>query len=261
MSETGNAELTFAGVPLPLSNPLDEWIDYYISTLDIFEFASRSWPGTRLLKMTFNYFIPRRPVVIGSFNWPVGASRWGYANYIVSDAELAVIRPLCYGETGPANQVPQLLVIDDGINNITTPMYMLPPRHLTGANVMDAYLLTLVDQRWYWWQENAGVLEIDEGTTQWSDLYLLIGEQLGVSIAVDPIDHSYLTPSGVFGTYYESLPILLDAIAFNCGQSIVVNFDGSVSALNLSSSVRDGNVELSDQILGGGSFDFDQVIP
>ncbi len=108
----------------------------------------------------------------------------------------------------------------------------LPPRPLTqtpdGPNL---WLLTLVDDRYFWWFKGA-VLSITAGTTTWSQLYADLATALGVTIDVDTIPSAYLKPDADLALSYESLPTILDVVSFSVGQRIVRQLDGTVRAWN-----------------------------
>ncbi len=267
----GKGKLTYAGQPLPSwTSPMAGWVEKYIDPHDLWEFAFRTIPGARLQYMTFLPWLHQKPIRVGRLFWPFGATRWAVGHFIISDSALALVRPLCY----PAGaSVAQPLLLDDGTTTITAQMYMLPPRRLTfsrrsdwvtGDTLEDLYLLTLVDQRFWWWGANAGNITIEPDVTTWVGLYDLISTALGTVIDAEVVDSDYFFPAFApgFSTSYESIPVLLDAVSLNCGQRIVAGFDGSIYAFNLNTSIaiRDANAVLKPNAVAGGPFNMDAVI-
>jgi hypothetical protein len=109
-------------------------------------------------------------------------------------------------------------------------MFALPLRKITASG--DTYLLTLVDQRFFWWGADTGNLSVNEGTTTWADLVSDLASQLGISITQDSVSGDYYTPADTAGVKYEPVPPWLDAILFACGQRLTCDLDGTVFASN-----------------------------
>jgi len=204
----------------------------------LLEFASRSWPGSGLAFAGFRGALPAQPVKLGSLCWPQGASRFAVGHYAATESQLADVRAYL---DGPGVGVGGL-IIDDGQNSITAAsMAMLPARPLYRAitaseqtpSPSGLYLLTLVDQRYFFWFAYAQGLSGDS----WATLYSDVASALDVEIAVDEISAAYGDPPAGLTAPSTSLPLLLDSIAWLCGQRIVVQFDGSVQAINASTGV------------------------
>lgn len=166
----------------------------------------------------------------GTLWWPTAASQWAVAHFLVDTATLTAIRSQLVTDAGGANAgyVAADLVLDDGRGGtaITTAMHLLPPLPLCGAEAL--YLLTLVDERYYWWFRP--VVDLSAVTT-WSGLYSAIGTGIGSTVTVDGSLASFAAPS----TRWQSLggaplPLLLDSAAWCTGRRIVREFDGTVRA-------------------------------
>jgi hypothetical protein len=191
----------------------------------VFDFLPRTWPGSHLSGLPFRAWIDR-PIEIGVLSWPTGASRFACYHGIVDSVQLAAIRSQVF--VGSAiNPLP--LVISDGLHTLTASMWMLPPRPLAAIpGTVQQWLLTLVDDRFGWWFKSAAITV----GSSWTGLISSIASALGVSIAVDPIPAAYLTPPAQLTQLYESLPVLLDAVAASVGLRIVRRYDGTVLAQN-----------------------------
>src|SRR5262245_64049547 len=110
-----------------------QWVEHNVSPREVYEFAYRSaWPGPNLAGLTFQPWVPTRPVRPGTLFWPVGASRWAVGHFIATGAQVDAILPLAYGNASPWKPTPLNLVLDTGRQNqsITASMYLLPPRPL-----------------------------------------------------------------------------------------------------------------------------------
>jgi hypothetical protein len=201
-----------------------------LTLADLREWARQTWPG-RLAAMGSTWLGNQERLVYNRLSWPVGsASQFAYGHFLCTDADLAVLQSSFPG--------PLTLVLNDGNpgRNISVPMYALPPRPL-GANLTggDQYLLTLVDQRYFWW-DKAATIAVTAGVTTWTSLFAALGAALGVGISVSSIPAAYLMPPADFNTNYDSLPPQLDAAARSVGMRVVVGLNGAVSVLSASAA-------------------------
>jgi hypothetical protein len=267
--------LTYANVNLMVA-PADllAWVAANIPVSEQLQFEFRTWPGKRLTQLTWDGTVLPRAVQPGTLWWPRGASRFAVGWFLCSTNQLKKIRAACYSEGAASVPVPQTLRISqdnrDGqtVSSISTSMYLLPVRPLQaipGYNGL--HLLTLVDQRYFWHFANTGAITVNENSTTWQNLYTTLQAQLGITIAVDPINAAYITPSVELTSYYESAAILLDAVAYNVGQRIVCRLDGSVHALNVTTSQASVRTQLASfaqqrrNILAGGQYAFSPSPP
>jgi hypothetical protein len=252
--------LSYAGIALTVPTPeVAGWISRAISTDDIFDFQERAWPGKGLTAITFPGSVRTRPVKLQSLWWPTGASRWATGYFLASEIELALIRQQVYQGSQYTSQPLTIANVSPGgtqvgsdLVNLSVNLWMLPPRPLSQIpNCNGLYLLTLVDDRYWWWFQNAA-LTVTEGTTTWAQLYSALGSALEITIAADPINAAYLKPSAALALSAESLPLILDAVAYNCGQRITRDCYGTVRAVNMTTSQAtvDGAVPLYGVVPG-----------
>lgn len=245
--------MSFAGVMLsdPETTEVGEWIQQNISPHELFPLSYQTWPGslggTAVLESTPD---EERSVIIGSFWWPSGASRFARAYFVVSEAQLNAIRtavqtPAGTNKVATGTNKAATLLLRDGTNTVEAEMWMLPAWPLlTAVAGAGAYLLTLVDERYWWWSLPASIA-VDVGTTTWLDLYEAIGDALGVTISVDTIPAAYGLPTDDYASGYQSLPGLLDAVAFSVGQRIVRGLDGTVTAQNATTAIASVTAQLA----------------
>jgi hypothetical protein len=241
--------LQFASEYLPAITA--DWVDIIarkISPFELLDFQRFEFPGKRRIGWTYPGSLRRRGVHLGSLYWPRDASRFGVAYLLATDSNLANIRAKLSAqvsqETGSAIAFgPGELIISEEnqqfqtVGKVTASMWMLPARPLSsiiGQQGMN--LITLVDDRYWWWFRDTGQIAIVPGETTWADLYDLTAQALGVDIEYDAISPNYLEPGAGLAAQYEQSPMLLDAIAYNVGQRICVDLDGSVHAYSQSSS-------------------------
>jgi len=140
-------------------------------------------------------------------------------------------------------------------------MYMLPPRPLgeTAGLVDGLYLVTLVDER-YWWQYVSASL-LGSGDYTWDSLLIELESALGITLAYDPIPLVYGTPEydSYFWTNIESAAALLDAVAYNIGRVVVRRYDGTYELDTPAESVviaqtNRGDVNQLYRVAGGDLF-------
>lgn len=223
------ALVSYAGVPLlAVTQETVASIEASISVHDVYEFPEtdrglwppgcpQRWPDAQ-----------DRGIKLGRLHWPVGASRWAVYHGLVSEKRLGKIRPRVYDAGAAGRYKAATFVMGDSLRKITTSLWMLPPRPLQQFKQDNGlYLLTLVDERFFWWQK-AALITVDGGTTTWAQLYGDIATALGITITVAAIDAGYLYPSEDLSCRYEFLPPLLDAVASSVGQRIVRRLDGTV---------------------------------
>lgn len=222
--------LTYGGIPLAL--PTDEihgWIAENISYRDLPIFTYRAFPGKNLTGLTVpTGFFPMKAVRLNRLYWYTGASRWGYGHFLCSRDQLQQIQTLAMG-SDCSKMVPLPLAMDDSNGGKIAPsLYLADQTALSGIRgVNGMYMITLVDPRYYWWFVPTPDFGIGP-TTTWDSLFAACQTKLGSSIARDTIPASYLQPSPMLNLKYETLPLVLDAIAANVGQRITLGINDGV---------------------------------
>lgn len=271
--------LQLAGVDLVVDNgdgQVEEFIENFMpderTTLLAMPWLRRPFPGFGLQGLTVPAgFTPEPKFKINKFYYPPTlASSWAYGHFLCRSDDVSLIMSQAQGQDGTYNKVPfdignpesndsGTIVAGEGIE---VDVYVLPPTPLSGirglsGNVQSMYLLTIVDQRFFWWYKNFGAITISS-TTQWTDLITNIGNILGLSepIDVDAVDPAYLQPSiQMFSLPYEPIPPILDAIAFNIGCRVVVAYTGAVFLMKYQTSLDILNGDMTNSgrsIISGG---------
>lgn len=247
--------ISYGNVPLQVPSANESaWIESRIPIREAFAFFRPRWLADPLFdpRSLFNWIFSR-PLKINCYFNPWGASRFSYVA-VLADAKMhaAITAQNTSGTALP-------FVIDDGLgSSITTPLFMLPPVPLSKIITipptpsLPLYLLILVDLRYYWW-ESAVKIEVEEGVSQWEDVYGDITDGLGITLNIDPIPTAYLLPSNGFTKNYQYLPLMLDCVAASVGQRIVRTLDGSFYARNAltASGLMIANANLYKKYAGG----------
>jgi hypothetical protein len=252
--------LTLAGIPLLLDYPgRDEemkvrtFMERYISSSSYLPWLRSSWPGNGLLGLTYpTGYRNENSWKLNRFYWPTGASRWAYGHFLCGSDGVAEIIGKAYSDTGEYNPIPFALGNPEtNGEELFTDVFLLPPTPLSGirglkGQAQSLYLLSIVDERWLWWQQDTGNLKI-ENDTSWIRLYQSLWDMLTVvDFKFDAVPVPYLSPSSAFQLAYQPIPPVLDAIAFNIGHKITINFDGSVESRNAENSLKSLNQDFSD---------------
>ncbi len=258
--------LSYAGVSLsPLTAEQAAWVDYTLKLQDIALFQIRHDKSQTQSRLSIPNVEESYKGKVGVLRWPIGARRWACGLYTATSSQLEAIKAIVYAGGG---YVPANLVIGDGSGGanrgITTSMYMLPSNpilQVPGTNGL--YLLALVDARYWWWYSTCSLnVAAPTGTTTYGDLYSQLGSALGVSITHDTVDPDYLAPGPAHSCTDEYVSLLLDSVAFNCGQRITRQLDGTIRAINASSANTSdtANLALGFRLHVGGYLDATELV-
>ena len=272
--------LNLAGIDLVLDNQdhdAAKFIEEYINTNSYMPWLRPSRTDPASARITYPWQHPEPPFVLNRFRWPQGASRWAFGHFLATSDQLNAIFEQAYTSEGCYNPITLTLGTPDiGLqvnqpnspdNTVTAQVYLLPPTPLSGirgltGTVQSLYIISVVDQRFFWYESSTGNLTVDS-TTTFDDLLTMLGSQLGLSsekFSWDEINPSYLQPSSMFNLSYQPCNFALDAIAFNIGMKVIVNYNGTVLLKNANSeSARlnadfDANPATRIVVAGGSRF-------
>jgi hypothetical protein len=236
--------MSFAGIPLPdaVDSIVGPWIEANIEPAKVFETAQFFWPKSITGAPLFDSTPwPQRPIVINSFYWPRDASRFARVHFAINEPKLNQIRQAVEPSGTPSRAT---FIFDDGNNKVMTDLWLLPalplqtcfPQAIAGQQAAgNLYLLTMVDDR-YWWWDSVLQYGVDGLTTKWTDIYDAVSGAIGASITADPIPSAYGIPPVDYSIVDRPVPLYLDAVAFSVGQRIVRDYDGTVKAQNWSTA-------------------------
>jgi hypothetical protein len=217
------AIMEYAGVELPLATPeAAGWIAKYIDPRDVFDndLFVPPWGNSTPTKGDERY-LP--PIQLHTLRWPRGLSRWATFHATVDGETLAALRTALadFYPTKTKTNVPRLK-LGDGENEITAAMFMLPAKPLSGIPGQ-WYLITLVDERYYWQGNlvNPSVTGYTHQTPTWLNLLSVGTLNIREGFAtVDAVPAAYQTPNA---SRWNRRPdvlrpaFLLDQAAEACG--------------------------------------------
>lgn len=198
----------------------------------------RIFPGPALVKLGVPDLMPYPPAKINQWFYPVGASRTSVFRGIMSADDLETVEALTWidGVDVPSAQtfkVEATVSTDD--TSASTIMFLLPPLPICD----DLFLVTLVDERYYWHQmKSAGVITCEGSTSDWSEILDQLEAALGITLTYDAIsaDYGYPEPDSAIYSSYESPAVLLDMVAANVGCAVVRALDGTYSLVRWAAS-------------------------
>lgn len=236
--------IRLAGVELshPIREVRDE-IERRIPLADAYPWLHRAWPGPRLVNLTVpTGFKPAESVRLGRFVWPRGASRWAYGHFLATSNQVRGVREVAYGKGGIQQNAVSLELSSPGLASqevVETDVYVLAPVPLVRVAKDEKeteyfnglYLITVVDERFYWWEKPTPDFAIDPASPPtWKTLVNKCRDALGltdIDIVTD-IDEGWLRPSPRLNLVNERIPPVLDAIAYNVGRRVVRTLNGEV---------------------------------
>ena len=260
--------VTLAGVPLCLfGRGAGEFVNRYCPW-DIPAHFNPDATRNGLQGLPWTVPPPEPAPRVGVLRWPTGATRWATAHFLVSDAELDVFDAFSstqlWSATGPTAR--ELKLIDGTTHgSITTDMYALPVRPLgtprdypgaSGTSDLGLHLLTLVDERYFWWWQSANIT----AGGSWADLFEEIADGLGITITLDTaVDGAFEAPDLSWAVGRQPLPVLLDAAAQAIGRRVVRQRDGTVLIQTYTEAKTAQDLVLAEDRTAGGRFNPDQM--
>lgn len=249
------AEILPARKHQPLADLVDE-LNRLLPSLYLQDFSPPPSPGRNLAAIAYRSQAgpwPNPQVRIGDWFYPTMASRWSIFRGLASSTMVKEMLRLTGGtipktlsmkcvpegarndrQTIPPNLVnllPARGSVDDQYT-VATEMYMLPPRPLgeLGGRFDGLYLVTLVDERYYW-QHSSVTLRVTH-TTTWQSLIDQCVTALGITgdMTIDiPAVYSRPEPDSQLWANEENAALLLDAVAHNIGDVVIRYLTGTTA--------------------------------
>jgi hypothetical protein len=206
----------------------------------------------------YNWPAPPQPR-LNTIWWPTGATRWARAWFLVTrETRDKIISKVHKGGSLAAKT---LSWGDDSDQSSSEPleaeMYLLSPRQISSVyNDQEAWLLPLVDERYFWQFLNGGDLTDINKDTTWDELISELTSALGIT-ASTTVPSAYLKPDPIeFSRPRHSAAMLFDAVLCSIGQRLVRDLDGTIHLQTVedATSTLDDNLALDSQQLAGGQF-------
>lgn len=221
--------ITFAGQPLLLEDPagaIQAWLDNYLPTSDLRIVTSpvrSSWNSFNV--PTPNYSDPLQ-IKLNTWYRPIGASRWAFGLFLCDTAT----KDRIITAIGSTNAGQSLRFTSDVLDARSWLAYLLPPHPISDSLSRNdgAWLLPIVDERYYWQFIDAGGFTLTDSST-WSSLFSSLATALGITLNVDSISADYGTPNAVAfnkGNRANAAQVL-DAAAHSVGQRIVLQYQAN----------------------------------
>lgn len=198
------------------------------------------YPGRNLGAIAHSWEDERFPgpeVRIGDWYYPAGAQRFSVFRMLATSLQYAaMLRAVSYRDgarAAPAafvmKNVPKTdIERPDNAYTLSTLMYMLPGRPLAEhAGAEGVYLVTLVDERYYWQYRSVSLAP--SVTSTWDDLLTALASALGVTLSYSTISDSYgrPDPDSQLRCQNENAALLLDAVCANLGLTVCRLMDGT----------------------------------
>ncbi len=218
---------------------------------------------------------PGTDLRIYDWYYPPTASRWSVFRGLMTSSMVKAVNGATRGGALPATftmkNVPLSPFNSQPSNyTISTSMFVLPPRPIgedgSVGSLDGLYLVTLVDER-YFAQGTPATIRVDQNTT-WDDLIAQLANELGIVLTYSAIPINYSRPSSDSQLWcnQETASLLLDAVAYNIGRTVVRNLDGSYVLLNPAESQtrsnnNRGNSSKVVRMAGGDIFSSGTRIP
>lgn len=235
-------QLTYAGVPFALPESLGgekvvDFIDSYYpldDLRDVMGSDETNWPGKNLQATTWAQN-PRLPKLrLYQWYYPAGASNWSIFRGLATTQQY---KQMLKATAATGTVTPQDFKIQSDArgkdDSITTKLYMLSARPVSvpgsGETPETLYLITLVDER-YWWQfEGAVQVDLTGTQTTWDGLTQYLADQLVITGTFEAVDSVYFKPAmdAALFSSQENPAALLDAVAYNTGREIMRKYDGT----------------------------------
>ncbi len=225
--------ITFAGVDLTPPTDADDPVFYYWHRHCIEEFEFQGYLVQQIQHLPTPFFPRRETPRPGVLTWPTGADTFARCHLICTGDQAVAIR----AAVGAA-PAPKTLRFDDGAGGVVAPqMYFLALRPISQrGDGAELYLLTLVDERWFWWQ--SGGNGTPASASSWTSLFDQLYGAVGVTPAIDTISSAYLTPNQPrWALGVQPIPPVAEAAAQTVGLRTVRACDGTVTLQSYASAL------------------------
>jgi hypothetical protein len=218
--------ITLGGIPILLEDPrgkVQEWLDNYLALDDLRIVAGWQFSPWRTWNAPSPNYPDRIRTKLNTFYRPVGATRWSFGLFLASrDTKNAIISQLTTG-----NPTVNLRFEYPEGNGRAWAVHVLAPRPIS-ADVSDpsgAWIIPVVDERYYWQFVSVGGTTINDAAT-WESLMASLATPLGITLNVDTVPSAYGSPdpTNFNSGSYANAAQLLEACAWSVGQRIVLQY-------------------------------------
>lgn len=205
------------------------------------------------------------PPKVGEFFYPTGASRWGCFRGLATAEQVKAMYTATAGGT-PATFTMRGCPVGQlsATFTVQTNMRMLAATQLGehGNRYPGLYLVTLVDDRYYW-QDSDITLAPISATDTWATLIARAATALTITLTYSTIQAAYgrPEPDSQLWTTAESAATVLDALAANIGRVLIRTLNGTYTlqtpaeAAAIATTNRNAVLNAVGRLAGGDPFD------
>lgn len=213
---------------------------------------------------------PPPDVRVGDFFYPTGCRRWGVFRGLATTSTAKAMLQATEGRLKKTFTMRAFPLAPSHLGNhntvtaytVETDMYLLPPRPLAehGGRFEGLYLITLVDER-YWWQSFPVSLGPNRYST-WPGLLDEIADALNIVLNYAEVPGCYGTPcpDSQLWTNAENAALLLEAVARNLGRTVVRKLEGDYALLTPLQSQAIANANRGRRVPGNEKTGGDQFV-
>lgn len=173
--------------------------------------------------------------------WPNTASRWSYGCFLASSPIVEAISQYSWPQVSIGLNSYSKSACKLSIQTfpdrpaLTVYMYCLTPIPLSFLiNKESAFLLPLVDERYFWWWKILARLEY----SSWDSLMYSIVQQLGTPIFHEPVSGYGYPHDSLSSLINLPIPIAIDVVAAHIGCKFVRRLDGVCYLRNIEQSLQ-----------------------
>lgn len=258
------SQLNYAGVDLLIPTPeIEAWVDSLLPLMNLHDIQPPSPVAPPNLQKVALLLPNKYPeILVNQWFYPAEASCWSIFYGLANKQQVDKLsQDLLQGSVSQRPTAGAFKVLaragTTATNLLQTQMYMLPPRPLpaTQSSTTSLYLVTLVDERFFFPWRNSG--QIRPAATTWDGLISTLATALGgITITADATPSVYGDPDQDSGLYanYENPALLLDAVAYNTGRVVVRNLDGTYKLqtyANANTAAGDNRFAIGSRVSGG----------
>lgn len=225
--------LSYAGVALtaPTDSDVQAHLDRWWMEHRLDEWVHPGFQSPDMDRLPIPVPPRREPPNPGVLSWPSGASRWASFHHFATQAQVNAIR----AAVGTSPAAKPLVITDGGTNTRTADMFLVGVRPVlqhSADGSADYWLLTLVDERYFWWMK--GDQSAPAAPASWTALLTSLFSSVGVaSPTIDTVPSGYGTPDADrWNVGYRPIPLLIDAACRTVGLRVIRTLAGAVKAVN-----------------------------
>lgn len=270
MLRIAGVDLIVPSVEFEVTN-LEAWVAANIDQEAVTPWLRRAFPGQRLQQIAVpTGFEPARPVRINTWTTRWGASHFGHGHFLASTNQVAAIRAKALGDRDATHVTME--IGSPGLSvpgNYATGVYVLAITPLgridrlattVGAFENGLYLVTVVDERYYWWFRPYPN-EVSSEPVGWSVIFDRCAASLGREIEREKQPEAYLKADPTIANLAgDPVPPILDAACANVGQRLVLHASGRIVTYSYEKAIAQMNANQKAWTIRAGGRRFQEAL-